>query len=270
MKLRERLFGKADKHKSVPGRRMSPLLQAMEAEIPRWPPHHQRVMERIVIDAAAAGVSSVEDFSAFLRSRPDLRDGYDRAMSWASGSGRQQKMPEEPHFEAPPTRVTMPGFGMDNLNISDPEEMGACLETHPENSQDMFSHVLEDARMRGDRVAEAVALGELGLAYARLNQLPKAIYYFERHLELARELGNWAWEMEDYRNLGRAHLELGDNQSARAIYEQALLSARQHDDRQWIVNHSYSLASVCAALGDIERASELTDDANALSGRSGR
>lgn len=270
MKFRERLFGKTYKQKRVPERRMSPLLQAMEAEIPRWPPEHQRIMERIVIEASAAGVSSFKDFSAFLDSRPDLRDGYDRAMSSALGSGRQQKMPEEEQFEAPPTRVTMPGFGMHNLNISDPKEMGAFLEQQPENSIKLFTHILEVARTSGDRMGEAVAMGELGLAHARQNQLPKAIYYFERHLEIAREIGNWAWEMEDYRNLGRAHLELGDNERAQSIYEEALLAARQQDDRQWIINHSYSLASVCAALGDIQRASELTDNANALSGRSSR
>jgi hypothetical protein len=81
MKFRERLFGKS--------RRMSPMLQAMKAEIPRWPPEHQRVLEKIVNEASAAGVSSFEDFSAFLNSHPDLRDGHDKAMSWALGSGRK-------------------------------------------------------------------------------------------------------------------------------------------------------------------------------------
>lgn len=82
MKLRERLFGKG-------GRRMSPLLQAMEAEIPRWPPEHQRILKKIVVEASAARVSSFEDFGAFLDSRPDLRDDYDKAMSWGLGSRRE-------------------------------------------------------------------------------------------------------------------------------------------------------------------------------------
>jgi tetratricopeptide (TPR) repeat protein len=271
MKLRERLFGKADKEKRVSGRRMSPLLQAMSREIPRWPPQHQRILERIVIEASAAGVSSMEDFSAFMSSHPNLRAGYEKAMLSALGSEGKQMMSAIESLETPPpTRVTIPGLDIHSLNVSDPEEMGAYAEKHPENIIKMFSHILEEARTRGDRMTEVVTLGELGLAHARLNQLPKAIYCFERHLEISRELGNWQWEMEDYRNLGRAHLELGDKERARSVYEDALLSARRQDDRQWIINHSYSLAGVCAALGDIQRAAELTNSAKVLSSRAGR
>jgi glucan phosphorylase len=82
MTLRERLFGKTE-------RRLSPMLQAMEAEIPRWPPEHQRILKRIVNEASAARVSSFEDFRAFLNSHPDLQDEYEAAMAWALGSGRR-------------------------------------------------------------------------------------------------------------------------------------------------------------------------------------
>lgn len=271
MKLREKLFGKTDKQKHVSGRRMSPLLEAMAREIPRWPPQHRGIMEKIVSEAAAAGVSSLEDFSAFLDSAPDLRAGYYTAMSSALGSeGKEMPSTMQRHEAEPLSRLTIPKLGIHNLDLSSPEEMGAFLAGNPEKSIDLNTHILETSRTSGDRLAEAVALGELGLAYARLNQLPKAIYYFEHHLEISRELGNWEWEMEDCRNLGRAYLELGENEKARSIYEEALQMARRQGDREWTINHSYSLASVYARMDNIERAAELTKQANALSNQAGR
>ena len=269
MKLRNP-FGKADKEKRPSPPQMSPLLKAMAAELPRWPPQKRRILEKILIKASAAGVSSMDEFSAFLDDHPDLRAGFSMTMLGAPGpGGNEMAFPTEPEAELA-TRVNIPGLGMNNLNVSSADEMGAFFAENPENSIKLNSHILETARTSCDRLAEAVALGELGLAYARLGQLPKAIYYFEHHLQIARELGNWQWEMEDCRNLGRANLELGENERARAVFEDALLRARRQGDRQWIINHSYSLASVYAALGDLQGAAELTNNANSLSNQVGR
>ena len=270
MKLRS-LFRQRDKRKHVSPTGKSPLLQAMAAEIPLWPPQKRPLMERIVIEASAAGVSSPDELLAFLDAHPDLRAGFSMAMLGASGpKGQEIVSPTQPPKMNRGDSITIPSLGIYNLDLSSPEEMGAFLEEHPEKSIDFNTMLLKSAQMSGDRFGEAVVLGELGLAYARLNQMPKAIYYFERHLEIARELGNRQWEMEDYRNLGRAHLELGEIERAGAVYAEALLLAQQRGDRDWDIKHSFSLASVYARLGDLDRAEELTNHATALLNQEGR
>jgi len=265
MKLRN-LSGKKDQPKHNSAARMPPLLSAMAAEISRWPPHKRPLMEKIVNEANAAGVSSMEEFSKFLDSRRDLRAGYDALMSDSFGAHGKQ-MPSTPKApEEPPTFVTSgtPEVIIDGERMELSEEGFAA---HPEMSIKINTGILEDVRAQGNRYGEAVVLGELGLAHARLNQLQKAIYYFERHLEIAHELGNWEWEMEDYRNLGRAHLELGDDERARANYTKAVQLARQRNDRKWDIEHSLRLASVYARQGNIKQATEFKNHAMALRNR---
>ena len=136
----------------------------------------------------------------------------------AVGSEGKQMAPALEELESRPASVSLGEFDLS------PESLQAYYIEHPEKSIEMHTVLLEKVRTHRDRFREAVVLGELALAYARINQLRKAIYYFERHLEIARELGNWQWEMEDCRNLGRAHLELGDNERAGAIYSEAVQS----------------------------------------------
>ena len=46
------------------------------------------------------------------------------------------------------------------------------------------------AREIGDRRGEGNALGNLGIAYADLGQVEKAIGYYEQRLVIAREIGD--------------------------------------------------------------------------------
>jgi tetratricopeptide (TPR) repeat protein len=263
MKL-HKSFGKRDNPKHAPAARMSPFLRAMAAEIPRWPPEKRPLMEKIVIEANAAGVTSMEELSKFLNEHPDLQAGFYATMSGGFGARGTQTSTQET-FEEPPTpgNTTM-SVTIDGETI---ELSSEAFAVHPEKSIKVNTVLLEDVRRRGDRYGEAVVLGELGIAHARLNQLQKAIYYFERHLEIASELGNWEWEMEDYRNIGRAHLELGDYEHAGATYEKALQLARGRNDRRWDIEHSLYLASVYAGQGKIELAAELRNHAMALRNR---
>lgn len=257
MNLLRRLFGKADGREQPHRHRMSPLLQAMAAELPRWPPEKRRLLEPVLIQAAEAGVSSMADMSAFLTAHPQLRSAFDGAMLGSTGPPSQ--LPEDGTLSFPMT--------LNGREISSPEELGAELEASierdPKYSILLNSGILEDARASGDRLREGFALGHLGIACARLHQMPKAIYYFERHREIARELGNWQWEMADCDNLGHAHLEAGEIDSALSVYEEGLALARKRDDREWIARHSMSLASVCVRMGNMERAEELTRNATA-------
>jgi hypothetical protein len=266
MKL-SNLFGKKNNPQQSPAARMSPLLRAMAAEIPRWPPDKRPLMEKIVMEANAAGVSSIEEFFTFLDRRPDLQAGYYAITSDSPGShGAPMRGAPRPTEDpaAPVMPVETPTVIIDGKSV---ELSEAGFATNPEMSIRINTTLLEQVRTRGDRYGEAVVLGELGLAYARLNQLQKAIYYFERHLQIAHELGNWEWEMEDYRNLGRAHLELGDLEHARATCEKAVQLARERNDRKWDIEHSLYLASIYAGQGETERAAELKNHAMALRNR---
>lgn len=86
------LFNKTNKQKHAPEQRMSPLLQAMAAEIPSWPAQSRPLMQRILSEAAKAGVGSMGEFSAFLDSHPDLRAGYFAAISEGFGPEGKQML----------------------------------------------------------------------------------------------------------------------------------------------------------------------------------
>lgn len=267
MKSSKGRFGKADKPKESRPEQMSQFLQIMAAEIPRWPPEHRPILERIVHEASAAGVSSPQELSDFLSAHPDLQLQFATVMMGAGGPDTRQPLQSADAREIPPTFSRLQ-FG--TADVSSAEELEAHLLQNPDEAIDIFTILLERARREGDREGEVVALGYLGLAHAEQGQLPKAIFYFERHLKISREMRNWQWVMEDYRNLGRAHGELANYDRAQSIYEEALKMARNQQNQEWIIYFSYSLASVYAQLGDMKRAARLTEEAKALENRRGR
>ena len=138
--------------------------------------------------------------------------------------------------------------------ISSPEEMEQFFAAHPEKAIAYNAELLKVARATGERRVEAIALGELGLAYARSGILPKAATFFEKHLEVARELGEKEWQISDLNNLGKASLELGDKRKAAEFHKQALSVASGMNHLGWIAFESYSLASIYTADGDYGQA----------------
>ena len=267
MKSSKSLFGKADRPKKSPPGQMSQFLQIMAAEIPRLPPEHHPILERIVREANAAGVSSPQELSGFLSAHPDLQLQFATVMMGARGPDTQQSSPVEDARENPPTFSRLQ-FG--TVDVSSAEELQAHLLQNPAEMIEVFTVLLERAQREGDGEGEVAALGYLGIAHAEQGQLPKAIFYFERHLKISRQLENWQGVMEDYRNLGRAHGELADYDRAQRIYDEALNLARKQQNQDWIIYFSYSLASVYAQLGDMKRAAELTEEAKALENRRGK
>ena len=63
---------------------------------------------------------------------------------------------------------------------------------------------LKIAKEIGDRTGEGGAYGNLGNAYHSLGDYRKAIEYHEKHLKIAKEIGDRAGEGRDYGNLGNA------------------------------------------------------------------
>ena len=70
------------------------------------------------------------------------------------------------------------------------------------------------AKEVGDKAEEGRGYCNLGNAYCRLGQFKTAIQYHERHLEIAKEVGDKAGEGGSYSNLGNAYRSLGQFKTA--------------------------------------------------------
>ncbi len=87
-------------------------------------------------------------------------------------------------------------------------------------------------RETGDRRAEGVALGNLGIAYGSLGETRRAIEHHEQQLAITREIGDRRAEGVALGNLGIAYRNLGETRRAIEHHEQQLAIARETGDRQ--------------------------------------
>jgi tetratricopeptide (TPR) repeat protein len=117
-----------------------------------------------------------------------------------------------------------------------------------------YEQALEIAREIGDRRGEGADLGNLGLAYADLGETRKAIGYYEQALEIAREIGDRRGEGADLGNLGLAYADLGEVRKAIGYYEQALEIAREIGDRRGEGNRLGNLGAAYHRLGEVRKA----------------
>jgi tetratricopeptide (TPR) repeat protein len=101
---------------------------------------------------------------------------------------------------------------------------------------------------------EGAALGNLGIAYKNLGDAHKAITFYEQYLLIARELGDRHGEGNALGNLGNAYYLLADAHKAISFYEQALLIDREIGDRRGEGNALSGLGLAYAALGDAHKA----------------
>ena len=90
---------------------------------------------------------------------------------------------------------------------------------------------LKIAREIGDRRGEGNCLGNLGLAYSDLGELKKAIEYYEQALKIAREIGDRRGEGNQLGYMGEAYIS-GRAKKAIDYYEQALKIEREIGDRR--------------------------------------
>jgi tetratricopeptide (TPR) repeat protein len=94
--------------------------------------------------------------------------------------------------------------------------------------------ILADAQRKGDRAGEKNALSALGLTYARLGQTQKAIQYFEKQLEIVRELADEEEECGLLANLGDAFAISGNIEQAKVYYQEQLLLAESRGYRVFV------------------------------------
>ncbi|XP_074608622.1 tetratricopeptide repeat protein 28-like [Acropora palmata] len=115
---------------------------------------------------------------------------------------------------------------------------------------------LKVARAVGDRVGEGSAYGNLGNAYQSLGDFRKAIEHHEKHLEIAKEVGHRVGERNAYGHLGNAYWSLGDFRKAIKYHEKRLEIAIEVGHRVGEGNAYGSLGNAFQSLGDFRKAIE--------------
>ena len=96
---------------------------------------------------------------------------------------------------------------------------------------DYYERHLKIAKELGDRSGEGNAYNNLGIAHRSLGDFKTAIDYIERHLKIAKELGDRSLEGKAYGSLGNAQINLGDFKTAIDYYERQLKIAKILGDR---------------------------------------
>ena len=121
---------------------------------------------------------------------------------------------------------------------------------------DYYERHLEIAKELGDRLGEGKAYGNLGNAHCNLGDLKTAIDYYERQLKITKELGDKSGEGKTYGNFGNAHCNLGDLKTAMHYYEHHLKIAKELGDRLDEGVACYHLGIVFKSLGQVSKAIE--------------
>lgn len=130
------------------------------------------------------------------------------------------------------------------------------LRQHPREWIGWLEAGLAAARRLGNRPAEGMHLGNLGVAYKNLGEYRRAVEYYERHLQIARELGDRQGEGSTLGNLGVAYQLLGEYRRAIEYHEQHLQIARGIGDRRGKGNALGNLGIAYQSLGEYRRAIE--------------
>ena len=125
-----------------------------------------------------------------------------------------------------------------------------------EKAIEYYGQTLEIQKKIGDRRGEENTIGNLGLAYADLGQVEKAIEYYGQALEIAGEIGDRRGEGNQLGNLGLAYADLGQVKKAIEHYQQALEIAGEIGDRRGEGNSLGNLGTAYHRLGQFEMAIE--------------
>ncbi len=117
-----------------------------------------------------------------------------------------------------------------------------------------YERSLEIAKEIGDKAGESICYAGLGTAYHDLGDFKKAIEYYERSLEIFKEIGNKAGESTCYTGLGNAYLNLGDFKKAIGYYERSLEIKKEIGDKAGESTCYTGLGNAYHDLGDFKKA----------------
>ena len=106
----------------------------------------------------------------------------------------------------------------------------------------------------GNRAGEGIASGNLGNTYQIFGDFQRAIEYHEKHLSDAKDVGNRDGEGRAYCNLGNAYHSLGDFQRAIEYHEKHLSIAKDVGNRAGEGRASCNLGNAYQNFRDFQRA----------------
>jgi tetratricopeptide (TPR) repeat protein len=135
-----------------------------------------------------------------------------------------------------------------------------------ESLQILQPFLAEAVRHRMTRRLVGRLLGTVGLAFAALGGIRRAIEYEEEALAIARESGDDRTVARELGNLGLAYADLGETRRAIELYEETLLLAQKIDDRRGAGATLGNLGVAYAALGETRRAIEFYEQALVILG----
>jgi len=113
----------------------------------------------------------------------------------------------------------------------------------------------------GDRRGQAVALQNMGSAYALLGEYPQALSHYERAHEQLSGLGDRAGAATTVQLIGNVYASLGNHERALSTYERALALQEEIGDEAGIATTLGSLGNAYSRLHDYPRALAMTEQA---------
>ena len=119
-------------------------------------------------------------------------------------------------------------------------------------ASEYYEKHLSIAKEVGNRAGEGSTYGNLGKAYLSLGNFKQAIEYLKKNLSIAKEVGNRAGEGSAYGNLGNAYRKLGNLKQAIEHYEKHLSIAKEVGDRAGEGSAYLNIGNACCAVGHIK------------------
>ncbi len=165
-------------------------------------------------------------------------------------------------------------MSLNSLDSSDQETRGLVLSSaanayaehgDAESADAFFTETISIAEQLGDAVAETTRCGNYGWFLLLVGRPRRAINMLERALSLSQHLNLTLPSAVQMDNLGLVYDSLGDYPNALERHRQALALV---NDPQWQGQFSVNLANTLIAVGELEEAQTLLDDALAA-GREG-
>ncbi len=131
--------------------------------------------------------------------------------------------------------------------------------------QDIRDSILPIIERSGNKSAHAALLSQAGLvAMVHLSQLPKALNYLEKALELCVEIGDKRGEATALDGIGSAYWYMGDAGRSIEYYARCIAIAEALDDPFKLAGHLTNAAYPYMLLGDYEKVAELNKQAKAI------
>jgi tetratricopeptide (TPR) repeat protein len=134
-------------------------------------------------------------------------------------------------------------------NYSEAGAYVLAMRQHPQAQIRWCETALTAARRLNQGSSEAVHLGNIGLAFAKLGDARRAIQYHEEQLLIAGEIGDRSLAGSALGNLGLAYMALGEVHHAIRCHEEALLVLRDASAPRLEGNVWCSLGLAYADLG---------------------